>query len=81
MRVQNVQGLVTWIMQSGSAEWDTARVDKAVSSGQFRNAYLTTPIPIYLVYLTAWVDASGVVQFRDDVYALDGGVNTSALSN
>jgi len=81
VRVQNVQGLVTWIMQSGSAEWDTARVDKAVSSGQFRNAYLTTPIPIYLVYLTAWVDASGVVQFRDDVYALDGGVNTSALSN
>src|SRR5690606_15768378 len=81
VRVQNVQGLVTWIMQSDSAEWDAARVEKAVASGQFRNVYLTTPIPIYLVYLTAWVDASGVVQFRDDVYARDGGVNTSALSN
>jgi murein L,D-transpeptidase YcbB/YkuD len=25
-------------------------------------------VPVYLVYLTAWVDETGNLQFRDDVY-------------
>ena len=81
VRVQNVRGLVTWLMQGDSAEWDAGRVERAVASGQYRNATLATPVPIFITYLTAWVDASGVVQFRDDVYDRDGSVNTSALEN
>lgn len=81
VRVQNVAGLVSWIMQGDSPDWDATRVQSSVASGQFRNVYLAAPVPIFLAYLTAWVDPSGVVQFRDDVYARDGGVNTSALTN
>ncbi len=81
VRVQDVRGLVTWLMQGDSAEWDAARVERAVASGQYRNATLATPVPIYITYLTAWVDGSGVVHFRDDVYDRDGSVNTSALEN
>lgn len=81
VRVQNVAGLVSWIMQGDSPDWDALRVQSSVASGQFRNVYLAAPVPIFLTYLTAWVDPSGVVQFRDDVYARDGGVNTSSLTN
>lgn len=81
VRVQNVAGLVSWIMQGDSPDWDASRVQSSVASGQFRNVYLAAPVPIFLTYLTAWVDPSGVVQFRDDVYARDGGVNTSSLTN
>jgi murein L,D-transpeptidase YcbB/YkuD len=81
VRVQDVRGLVTWLMQGDSAKWDAARVERAVASGQYRNATLATPVPIYITYLTAWVDGSGVVHFRDDVYDRDGSVNTSALEN
>ncbi len=28
-------------------------------------------IPIHIVYLTAWVDENGVLQFRDDIYGYD----------
>lgn len=81
VRVQDVRGLVTWLMQGDSAEWNASRVESSVASGQYRNATLGMPVPIYITYLTAWVDASGVAQFRDDVYDRDGSVNTSALEN
>jgi murein L,D-transpeptidase YcbB/YkuD len=32
---------------------------------------LDTPVPIDVVYLTAWVDYDGVLQFRDDLYGYD----------
>jgi murein L,D-transpeptidase YcbB/YkuD len=28
-------------------------------------------VPVHIVYLTAWVDAGGKMQFRDDHYNLD----------
>jgi murein L,D-transpeptidase YcbB/YkuD len=32
---------------------------------------LTHSIPIDLIYLTAWVDFDGTVEFRDDIYGYD----------
>jgi len=32
---------------------------------------LKRPVPVHLIYQTAWVDAAGAVQFRDDVYGRD----------
>jgi murein L,D-transpeptidase YcbB/YkuD len=81
VRVRNVRGLVTWLMTADKADWDAMRVGAAVDSGQYRNVSLGVPVPIYLVYLTAWAEADGVVNFRDDVYDRDGSVNTSALKN
>ena len=69
--MQDVRGLVTWLMQGDSAKWDAARVERAVASGQYRNVTLATPVPIYITYLTAWVDGSGVVHFSDEVYDRD----------
>ena len=81
VRVRNVRGLVSWLMTADKPDWDATRVDGAVASGHYRNVSLGTPVPIYLVYLTAWAEADGVVNFRDDVYDRDGSVNTSALKN
>lgn len=35
---------------------------------------LDEPLPVYIVYLTAWVDHDGVLQFRDDIYGHDRAV-------
>ncbi|MBO6693035.1 MAG: hypothetical protein JJ922_13610, partial [Parvibaculum sp.] len=78
---RDVHGLVAWIMAGDDASWNEQRVEGMVDAGHYRNVSLAVPIPIYLAYLTAWAEADGVVNFRDDVYDRDGSVNTSALDN
>jgi murein L,D-transpeptidase YcbB/YkuD len=38
------------------------------------------PLPVMLTYQTAWVDAEGTVQFRADIYGLDGGASYPGAS-
>ncbi len=43
----------------------------AAEAAPTRTIQLTRPIPLYVVYLTSWVTAEGVVHFRPDVYGRD----------
>lgn len=49
---------------------------QALDSGQWQKIVLSQPLPVALVYWTAWVDASGHLHFRDDIYGLDLGPNS-----
>ncbi|TIL80875.1 MAG: murein L,D-transpeptidase, partial [Mesorhizobium sp.] len=33
---------------------------------------VTNPVPVFFLYISAWSTGPGVVQFRDDIYGLDG---------
>lgn len=46
-------------------------VEKILSTGEPFNIRLENPIPVFITYLTAWVDAEGRLQFRDDIYKQD----------
>jgi murein L,D-transpeptidase YcbB/YkuD len=45
--------------------------EAALASGRNTAFDLSAPLPIHVVYLTAWSDEAGLVQFRDDVYDRD----------
>lgn len=53
------------------ADWSKGEFKKAVDSEEYDAVYLDHPIPVDLVYWTAWVDDDGDVQFREDIYDLD----------
>jgi murein L,D-transpeptidase YcbB/YkuD len=53
------------------SDWDEASLLEAIDSGEHRIISLPRSIPVYMVYLTAWVDPAGVVNFRNDVYDRD----------
>ena len=40
-------------------------------AGTERHVKLSAPIPVHIVYLTAWVDDAGGLQLADDVYGYD----------
>jgi L,D-transpeptidase YcbB len=45
-----------------------------VKGGKTTYAKLKRPIPLHIVYMTAWVDEQGIANFRNDVYSRDKGV-------
>jgi murein L,D-transpeptidase YcbB/YkuD len=42
-----------------------------VEAGKTVLVPLKTPMPIHVVYMTAWVDEDGILQFRKDMYRYD----------
>ncbi len=46
--------------------WNRAKIDAVIKDKRNRSVTLPTPLPVHLVYDTAWVDEAGVVQFRAD---------------
>lgn len=52
-------------------QWSRARIDRIVKTRKNQGVRLATPLPVHLVYDTAWVDAAGTVQFRADIYGRD----------
>ncbi|XWN33213.1 MAG: L,D-transpeptidase family protein [Devosia sp.] len=76
VRVQNVRELITWLARPNG--WDRAQVDAVIRSGQRMDLKLNKATQIKFAYITAWVNADGVVHFRDDIYRKDG-VETASL--
>jgi murein L,D-transpeptidase YcbB/YkuD len=56
---------------AGDRRWSPEALEAAVASGETVAVPLRRPMPVFLLYWTAWVDAGGTLQFRDDVYGRD----------
>ena len=69
VRVEDPLALVSVLLQPQG--WDQERLARAVDSNQRQVVVLDEPMPVYLVYLTAWVDAEGRNHFREDIYGHD----------
>ncbi|TBW55219.1 peptidoglycan-binding protein [Marinobacter halodurans] len=62
------------LLLKGKAGWDDARIRSVLASRATTTVLLDHPMPIHLQYWTAWVDGSGTLQFRSDVYGRDPAV-------
>ncbi|ESY47461.1 L,D-transpeptidase family protein [Mesorhizobium sp. RSR380A] len=71
VRVQNVRDLVTWILRD-TPGWDRQHFEATIKTGENTPVQVVNPVPVHFLYVSAWSTGPGVVQFRDDVYALDG---------
>ncbi len=80
IRVHDVMALVSWLGQ-GNPGLEPKAVDRLLDRtdaadlrekrGKNLNFSLANPVPVHLVYLTAWVEDDGQVVFRSDVYNRD----------
>ena len=59
------------LLLKNDPNWPRVKIDAAVAAKTNRGVALATPLPVHLVYDTAWVDEAGTVQFRQDVYGRD----------
>jgi murein L,D-transpeptidase YcbB/YkuD len=51
--------------------WTPETLSEVIEQGATRTIRLAHPVPVHLLYMTAWADESGVIQFRNDIYNRD----------
>jgi len=52
-------------------KWAPETLREAIAEGGTRIVSLRHPLPVHILYFTAWVDDAGTVEFRRDVYGED----------
>ena len=50
---------------------DSQNIDSAMHLAKERWVTLKKSVPVFIVYFTAWVDKSGTLNFRNDIYGHD----------
>jgi murein L,D-transpeptidase YcbB/YkuD len=71
VRVQNVRDLIVWIARDEPG-WDRQAIEQIIAARTRQDIDLSNPIPVHFTYVSAWATDPTVVQFRDDIYHLDG---------
>jgi murein L,D-transpeptidase YcbB/YkuD len=71
VRVQNIRELIQWILRDTPGQTPDV-IEQEFANGQRLDVSVTNPVPLHWVYITAWSTTDGVVNFRDDIYNLDG---------
>lgn len=56
---------------AGNPEWPVERRQQQIATRETKTVVLKQPVAVHLLYQTAWVDAAGIVQFREDIYGRD----------
>ncbi|MEZ5330648.1 MAG: L,D-transpeptidase family protein [Thermoanaerobaculia bacterium] len=75
VRVSRPLDLAAWVFAHEDG-WDRARVEEVIDSGVHTAVALDEPIPVYILYWTAYVE-DGEPQFRDDIYGIDAALEES----
>ena len=70
IRVGKARELALKILKDDE-KWTEEKIDAAMNSGEETTASLSSKIPVYIGYFTAWVDDQGQISFFKDVYERD----------
>lgn len=51
--------------------WPMSKIRRYMSEGDTRYVKVKDPVPVFLSYITVWVDDDGTLRFQDDFYSYD----------
>lgn len=71
IRVEDPEGLTRWLLDERASIMSPQRLAEILESGQETTVRLDRPLPVHLLYWTAWLDEEGLVQYRRDIYERD----------
>ena len=71
IRVSDPPALTNWVLGADRPDWTDERRTTILDSLKQTRLTLRTPIPVYISYITAWLDEGGLPVFRDDIYGQD----------
>jgi murein L,D-transpeptidase YcbB/YkuD len=71
IRVYDPEALAQFVLSENTA-WDSSRITEEMSAEEEKPTYvkLKSPVPVYLLYMTNWVDSQGL-HYHPDIYRRD----------
>ncbi len=69
-RIEKPLELAEYLLRD-DPRWSQQELLAAIEKGTEQIVQIPHPLNVHILYLTAWVDESGIVQFRDDIYGRD----------
>lgn len=70
IRVENPIELAEYLLK-GKPKWDRDKILTTINKGKRTILPIPDPIKVHVLYMTAWIDQDGVLNFRDDIYGQD----------
>jgi murein L,D-transpeptidase YcbB/YkuD len=70
IRLAEPKKLAIWLLRNQPV-WTSEKIGHAMNAGKEKFVTLTSTVPVFLGYFTAWVDENGKLNFRDDIYGHD----------
>lgn len=70
IRLEKPLELAAYLLKE-DPKWTPEAIQAAVASGEHQAVSLPKPLPVHILYWTAWVEPDGAVHFRQDLYGHD----------
>lgn len=70
IRMKDPEKMAAFVMK-GEKGWSEARMKEILGGTRTRDILIAKPIPVYVLYYSAWVDHSGKIIFGNDIYDMD----------
>lgn len=69
VRLEHPDELALYVLRD--KDWSREKLEDEIGKGDTHTVSLQKSLPVWLLYWTVWVDADGILQFRDDIYDRD----------
>ncbi|MCB9980297.1 MAG: L,D-transpeptidase family protein, partial [Rhodospirillales bacterium] len=70
VRVKEPEKLADFILTSKPG-WTETSTDDLLADGKMKDIFLPQTLPVYLLYLTVWINESGQLTYGPDIYDWD----------
>ena len=70
VRLGDPAKLAAWLLRDDRT-WTPEKIRAAMDQRKEKWVKLDHPVPVFIVYFTAWVTTDGLLNFRDDIYGHD----------
>jgi murein L,D-transpeptidase YcbB/YkuD len=70
IRLKEPEWMANYVLRD-QPEWTPEKISAAMVSGDEKFVKVKNPIPVVITYYTAWVDETGKLNFREDIYGHD----------
>ena len=73
IRLSEPEKLADYLLKD-DPKWTTEKINEAMNKGNEEFVAVKKPVPVFITYYTAWVDDSGKLNFRNDIYGHDADI-------